>query len=411
MSFDLVLYDDRTARGWQPFTLTRPAGELLFGALTFRARAEHILGATCIGYLTDELLRDFDEPDVPHALELSALPRTRDVLFMSSRFVPDAMRPQQWTFEGKPAVIECCGLVCGYFRPAGAETPSEQFFLGESDRVPSGTRSASVDGHTVERVWHLIAKNGAQIAHDIATLFPGTQPSDVLDAQGIYRIGAAALIAHTSVRCEPGVVFDLTNGPICLGANVTIKAFTRLAGPSCIGPRTTLLGGVFSDVSVGPHCKVHGEMEESIVLGYSNKAHDGFLGHAYLGRWVNLGALTTNSDLKNNYGTVRMWTPDGEVDTGETKLGCLLGDHVKTGIGMMLNTGTVVGAGSNIYGSGMPPQYVPPFSWGTGEELVEYRIDKFLATAEVAMKRRDMAMSASQREMLETVWHRTRRID
>jgi UDP-N-acetylglucosamine diphosphorylase / glucose-1-phosphate thymidylyltransferase / UDP-N-acetylgalactosamine diphosphorylase / glucosamine-1-phosphate N-acetyltransferase / galactosamine-1-phosphate N-acetyltransferase len=136
------------------------------------------------------------------------------------------------------------------------------------------------------------------------------------------------------------------------------------------------------------------------VLGYSNKAHAGFLGHAYLGRWVNLGAMTTNSDLKNNYGTIRMWTPEGDADTGLIKLGCLLGDYVKTGIGSLLNTGTVVGAGSNLYGTAMPPKYVPPFSWGSGAELVAFDAERFLALTETVMKRRDLSLPASMREML-----------
>jgi UDP-N-acetylglucosamine diphosphorylase/glucosamine-1-phosphate N-acetyltransferase len=138
---------------------------------------------------------------------------------------------------------------------------------------------------------------------------------------------------------------------------------------------------------------VHGEIEDSVVLGYSNKAHDGFLGHAYLGRWVNLGALTTNSDLKNNYGPIRVWTPRGEVDTGLTKLGCMLGDHVKTGIGVMLNTGTVIGAGSNVFGAVQPPKYVPPFRWGSGNALEAYGLDRFLGTARTVMERRGVQMS------------------
>jgi UDP-N-acetylglucosamine diphosphorylase / glucose-1-phosphate thymidylyltransferase / UDP-N-acetylgalactosamine diphosphorylase / glucosamine-1-phosphate N-acetyltransferase / galactosamine-1-phosphate N-acetyltransferase len=139
-----------------------------------------------------------------------------------------------------------------------------------------------------------------------------------------------------------------------------------------------------------------------------NKAHDGHIGHAYLGAWVNLGAFTTNSDLKNNYGTVRLWTPAGEADTGEIKMGCFLGDHVKTGIGLLLNTGTVVGAGSNLYGAEMPPRYVPPFSWGTGEDLSAYRADKFLDVAERAMARRKVEFAPGARAQLEAAWKRGR---
>jgi hypothetical protein len=118
--------------------------------------------------------------------------------------------------------------------------------------------------------------------------------------------------------------------------------------------------------------------------------------------------MTTNSDLKNNYGTVRLWTPEGEVDTGEMKIGCFLGDHVKTGIGSLLNTGTVVGPGSNLFGTEQPPKYVPAFSWGSGEDLVEYKFDKFIATAQTAMGRRKVPLSDRQRKLLETAWQRGR---
>jgi UDP-N-acetylglucosamine diphosphorylase / glucose-1-phosphate thymidylyltransferase / UDP-N-acetylgalactosamine diphosphorylase / glucosamine-1-phosphate N-acetyltransferase / galactosamine-1-phosphate N-acetyltransferase len=185
---------------------------------------------------------------------------------------------------------------------------------------------------------------------------------------------------------------------------VTVRSFTRLGGPAYVGPGSTLLGGPFAAVSIGPMCKVHGEMEETIVLGYSNKAHDGFLGHACLGRWVNLGAMTTNSDLKNNYGRIRMWTPSGDADTGLVKLGCLLGDHVKTGIGALLNTGTVVGAGSNLFGSELPPKYVPPFSWGSGSELVAYDVERFLAVAGTVMGRRGLELGDGMRQLLREAW-------
>ena len=183
-----------------------------------------------------------------------------------------------------------------------------------------------------------------------------------------------------------------------------MRAHTRLEGPAFIGPDTTILGGVLSEVSIGPVCKVRGEVECSLILGYTNKAHDGFLGHAYLGRWVNLGALTTNSDLKNNYGPVRVGGADGPVETGLMKVGCFLGDHVKTGIGTLLNTGTVVGAGSNLFGGEMPPTYVPPFSWGNGTKLTEFRLERFLEVATQAMGRRGMELDAEMEALLRRAW-------
>jgi hypothetical protein len=150
--------------------------------------------------------------------------------------------------------------------------------------------------------------------------------------------------------------------------------------------------------------RIRGEFAESVCLGWVNKMHDGHIGHAYLGAWVNLGAGTTNSDLKNNYSSVRLWTPAGEADSGEIKLGCFLGDHVKTGIGLLLNTGTLVGAGSNLYGAAMPPKYVPPFSWGTGSELTEYRAEAFLEVAERAMGRRQVTLTPESRRQLAEAW-------
>ena len=159
-------------------------------------------------------------------------------------------------------------------------------------------------------------------------------------------------------------------------------------------------GGPVGFSSIGPVCKVRGEIDTSVLVGYCNKAHDGYLGHALLGRWVNLGALTTNSDLKNNYSSVRLRLGTDEIDSGLIKVGAFLGDHVKTGIGTLLNTGAVVGAGSNLFGGRMPPKYVPPFSWGEGDQLEEYRVDKFLATAEIAMRRRGVELSEGMRHVL-----------
>jgi UDP-N-acetylglucosamine diphosphorylase/glucosamine-1-phosphate N-acetyltransferase len=223
----------------------------------------------------------------------------------------------------------------------------------------------------------------------------------------VIALGDARLSLGSNVRIEPGVVLDFRAGPIRLDDEVEIRAFTRLAGPAFVGRSSTLLGGSLTAVTIGPRCKVRGEIEATVMLGYSNKAHDGFLGHAYVGSWVNLGAFTTNSDLKNNYGTVRIWTPAGEVDTGEMKIGCFLGDHVKTAIGSLINTGTVVGPGSNLFG-GMPPKYVPAFSWGA--DLGEYEFEKFMATARIALSRRSVPLSDGYREMLQRAWQRGRRL-
>jgi UDP-N-acetylglucosamine diphosphorylase / glucose-1-phosphate thymidylyltransferase / UDP-N-acetylgalactosamine diphosphorylase / glucosamine-1-phosphate N-acetyltransferase / galactosamine-1-phosphate N-acetyltransferase len=303
---------------------------------------------------------------------------------------------------GGSGVVRVGDAPAGWYSADGGPPPDALLARLEAD---AGGAVASLKGRLVEEVWDLVAGNAEQLRRDIAA---ATHVRKAPLPGGVHAIGAPELRLGRGAMIEPGVVIDFSDGPVWLDEGVRVRAFSRLAGPLYAGRGTTLLGGSLTAVSIGEQCKVRGEIEESIVLGHSNKAHDGFLGHAYLGRWVNLGAMTTNSDLKNNYGTIRVWTPTGDRDTGTIKLGCLVGDHVKTGIGVLLNTGTVIGAGSNLYGAELPPKHVPPFSWGSGAELTEYRVDKFLQTAEVVMKRRGVELTAGQRTLLERASRRGR---
>jgi UDP-N-acetylglucosamine diphosphorylase/glucosamine-1-phosphate N-acetyltransferase len=201
---------------------------------------------------------------------------------------------------------------------------------------------------------------------------------------------------------EPHVVLDASAGPILIQPGAHIHAFTRINGPCYIGRAVTIMGGDISGCSIGDVCKVRGELSNTVFAGYANKGHDGFVGHSYIGRWVNLGAGTITSNLKNTYGTVALWTPGGIRDTKMQFLGTLFGDHVKTGIGLRLTTGTVLGAGANVYGS-MPPKVVEPFSWGDSSPYETYRADKFLETATRMMARRHVEMSERARRHLTAV--------
>jgi UDP-N-acetylglucosamine diphosphorylase / glucose-1-phosphate thymidylyltransferase / UDP-N-acetylgalactosamine diphosphorylase / glucosamine-1-phosphate N-acetyltransferase / galactosamine-1-phosphate N-acetyltransferase len=297
------------------------------------------------------------------------------------------------------------GEVAGWFAPAGTPSPRPEFFECPPT-ILDRTGAVELEGRMIGPVWELMSGNPAQVAADVAGLFPA--PSEVPLPAGAHRFGEHPLVAGVGVRIEPCVVFDTSAGPIWLDDGVTVKAFTRLAGPAYVGKGSIVLGGHLEAVTIGEGCRIRGEFAQSVCLDHVNKAHDGHIGHAYLGAWVNLGAETTNSDLKNNYGPVRLWTPQGELDTGELKVGCFLGDHVKTGIGLLLNTGTVVGAGSNLYGALLPPKYVPPFSWGTGEDLTAYRVEKFLDVAARAMQRRKVVLSESSAGQLRRAWEVSR---
>ncbi len=396
----LILFDDAVAQAWEPFALTRPAGELLFGALTLRERAERVWRAHCSAHVGPAHLQGWEEPGAPPVRPFDDPPGEGDRLFLSSRAIPAWGSAPRLPDRAGP--LRMAGEAVGWFAPAGTASPSPDFFL----HPEAEGEGMALAGRILRHIWELVLENPEQLTRDIGALFSNA-PAPELPA-GVYQRGEHPLILGSDARLEPGVVLDTSGGPIWLDQGASVRAFTRLAGPAYVGRGSTVLGGPIEAVSIGPVCKVRGELAESVCLGYVNKAHSGHVGHAYLGRWVNLGAETTNSDLKNNYGSIRLWTPEGEEDTGSIKLGCLLGDHVKTGIGLLLNTGTVVGAGSNLFGAAMPPKYVPPFSWGTGEELVPFRLEKFLEVAERAMARRDVTLSDGMRRQLEAAWRRGR---
>ncbi len=400
----IILFDDAVAAAWQPFTLTRPAGELLFGACTLRERVESVFNAPCAGHIASPGLRGFDEPGAAPVLDPA--PARGSCVWLSSRAVPAWRAP--FEVPVREALLMSGDDVVGWFSPASAAAPPSWFFASPqqaADRRPD-LACIALDCILLVNVWELMTRNSAQLTEDIAH---GMGVTSAGLPPHVAGIGASPRLVRLGGRVtfEPGVVVDCTSGPVWLDDDVTVRAFTRLAGPAYVGRGSTLLGGSFSGVSIGPACKVRGEVEASVILGYTNKAHDGFLGHAYVGRWVNMGALTTNSDLKNNYGSVRIWTPSGDRDTGESKIGCLLGDHVKTAIGTLLNTGTVVGAGANLFGERRPPRYVPPFAWGNDGADV-HALDRFLATAETVMKRRQLSLTPGLRRVLTAAWHTAR---
>lgn len=397
----LFLFDDAGAHSFNPFSLSRPVGELLFGAFLLRERAERYWGVPCAGHLNRGGLLRFSEPGAPQVLPEGGAGSQELRIFQTGRAAVSGPRP---TLPEGPATLLVGEAVVGWVLPPGASAPAPELFL---DPEPlRGSVEVRLEGKLLETPWELMAENGDQLRSDIPRFFPGYATEGF---PGCHILGDGLISLGSNVSVEPGSVFDVREGPIRLEEGVEIRAHTRLAGPAYIGPGSTILGGALSEVSLGPISKIRGEVESSVVLGYTNKAHDGFLGHAYLGKWVNLGAFTTNSDLKNSYGEVRVGGPDGPVPTGLKKVGCFLGDHVKTGIGTLLNTGTVIGLGSNVFGGAMPPTYVPPFSWGSGVNFTEYRLDKFLEVARVAMARRNVILDAATEELFRHAWETTRR--
>jgi UDP-N-acetylglucosamine diphosphorylase/glucosamine-1-phosphate N-acetyltransferase len=260
-----------------------------------------------------------------------------------------------------------------------------------------------VDGLLLRGAFDLVTAAEHFLPADCADFLAAGDLDPVPD--GTIVLGDPADIVLRGALVEPGVVFDVRGGVVVLEEGVEVRHGTRLEGPLYAAPHTRILGGFIRGSVFGPRCVVRGEIAASIFTGYDNKAHDGFVGHSVLGHWVNLGAGTTTSNLKNTYGNIRLSVGRAAIETGRSNLGSLIGDHVKTAIGTMLPSGTVVGAGASIFGASPVPKYIPPFAWGTGgDQLVDE--DGFLRVASRVMPRRKVAFTDAVRESLRRTYRR-----
>jgi UDP-N-acetylglucosamine diphosphorylase/glucosamine-1-phosphate N-acetyltransferase len=288
--------------------------------------------------------------------------------------------------------------------------------------------TASGRSPTLRHVWDLVPATAAAVADDLqAGLSAGgweRRPYALFGAEGEPSIWAGrtelkacrqgdlpagawllgdGLWCGAGVTLAPGAVIDTRRGPVVLDRGCDIAPHTLLEGPLYLGPGCRVKAGarLYGESSFGIGNRLAGEIGESTFGDFANKQHEGFIGHAVLGSWTNLGAMTTCSDLKNNYGTVRVDLGDGQVDTGERFVGLLAGDHVKTAIGTLFNTGTCVGFASNIFGGGMPPKFVPAFSWGGDADAPVYGVEQAVATAAVVMERRQCRFLPAHRALFE----------
>jgi UDP-N-acetylglucosamine diphosphorylase/glucosamine-1-phosphate N-acetyltransferase len=252
-------------------------------------------------------------------------------------------------------------------------------------------------GRLFRYLWELVQHNPEQIRVDWQTAGPPFAAEiSRRDDAGLAVVGPREQLAiHPSARLDPMVVADTTQGPIVIDRDAVVTAFTRLEGPCLIGQRTQIHGAkIRGGTTLGPDCRIGGEVECSIVQGHSNKYHEGFLGHSYIGEWVNLGAGTQNSDLRNDYGEINVTVNGRLVRSGLNKVGCFLGDHTKTGLGTLLNTGTVAGVFCNLLPGGLLPKYVPSFASWWNERLVD-RADlaALLRTVAEVMRRRQVSFT------------------
>jgi UDP-N-acetylglucosamine diphosphorylase/glucosamine-1-phosphate N-acetyltransferase len=402
----VALFEDQLAtENFSPIALLRPVFELLCGQFSARERALRFLPVNDWGaFLRSELVEVYQEENPEaHVNDLDWL-RSASTLFLNGRWLAD------------PSVMttcdpDCAGIIddCVAWLTLDPEDVS-RLTEGAVDRVlmeiARERRRVSASGRLARYPWDLIHHNAAQLRFDFdARRFGASSLSRMAPQFAIVGSPDQVHIA-SSASIDPFVVIDARMGPVTIDADVSIQAFTRIEGPCYVGRRSQLFrANVREGTTIGPVCRVGGEIEGAILQGYVNKYHDGFLGHSYVCPWVNLGALTTNSDLKNDYSCVKVPVGGQPVDSGELKVGCFIGDHTKTAIGSLFNTGSSVGVMCLVLPDGeLLPKHIPSFSRTWHGELIDgLPVEQGLATARHAMERRNCELTDAQERLLRTL--------
>lgn len=410
----LILVDrsDEVRQNFFPLALSRPLWDLWCGMTSLENKLTAKVNPDSVAYFVPDYMADAYRARVTSPVnDLSAL--SGDDLFIldplveADRLNVPGKGKSEVGLDGQKRVIYA-RIVKGDVKRLAAND-IQTFIASAKATLPNVACKLS----TWQYIWELILANPERIAADFVAAgkcgIEGKveQPGEILGNKTDIFVGPRA-------RVHPMVVIDAENGPVYVDEGAEIQPFSRIEGPCYIGKESILLGAKCrSGNTIGPRCRVGGEVEESIIHGYSNKYHDGFIGHSYVGQWVNLGALTTNSDLKNDYSSVSV-TFEGRrsIDTGSPKVGSLIGDHTKTSIGTLLNTGSYVGAMAVIMATGKPlPKFIPSFAWFVeGAVTKGFGKTRLYETANVAMSRRGCKWTAAEQAMWDAIFEMTAQV-
>lgn len=385
---NLILFDGAERQNLLPLTFTRPVSELRMGMFTIAEQWHRATGITP-SYLTEDYLQEkypVVEQELNHLVNGALLPN--EPLIQAVR----ALQPGQQLVDDRGVLAYCA-----------TDVQLEEL---TSDDFESIQHDAPL--FRVQNTFDLFSYAGEALAHDfegVADEYKNPEPP-----KGTLLIGENIAI-HPTARVAAGAILNSEEGPIFIDEGAVVMEGVLIRGPFYLGPHSTLKMGakIYGPTVIGPHCKVGGEVNNSVFLGYANKAHDGFLGNSVIGEWCNLGADTNNSNLKNNYEEVRLWSyADGRfVKTGLQFCGLIMGDHSKCGINTMFNTGTVVGVSANIFGSGFPRNFIPSFSWGGASGMMLYRLDKAMEVATRVMQRRGLEFNAVEQAIFAHIFEET----
>jgi len=384
-----ILFDGPSRNQLLPFTYTRPVADIRIGILTIREKWEKYLQTT-----TTTITEDYLADKWP-MVELE------DNIMINASFCPNPdLVAIIRDLKEKQAVFKDEDVIAFYTKEAQEDIDFDAFEAIEYNQ----------DVLKIEHTWDIFSKNGEAITQDFELITKGRQSQPIPNSNNI--LGAENIFIEEGATLEFATL-NATKGPIYIGNDAEIMEGSVVRGPLALCDNATLklASKIYGPTTVGPHSKVGGEVNNSVIFGYSNKGHDGFLGNSVLGEWCNLGADTNNSNLKNNYAEVRLWDYNTEsfAKTGLQFCGLMMGDHSKCGINTMFNTGTVVGVNANIFGSGFPRNFVPSYSWGGNSGFTTYLTKKAFEVCKVVMSRRAIEFSEIDNAILEHVFEETKK--
>ena len=384
-----ILFDGTVRNALLPFTFTRPVADIRVGILTIREKWEKYLGYTTTSLTEEYLMEKFPMVEMPENIMINAS-------FLPNEVLAEMVK----SLEKNQAIFKGEEVIAFFSEESQEEVDFEDYEILEYND----------DCITIEHTWDIFQKNDAALREDFELL------TEDRVSQPIPK--SVNVIAPENIFIEEGaklefVTLNASTGPIYIGKNSEIMEGSVIRGPFalCEGAQVKLAAKIYGATTVGPFSRVGGEVSNSVLFAYSNKGHDGFLGNSVLGEWCNIGADSNNSNLKNNYEEVKLWSyeTEGFAKTGLQFCGLMMGDHSKCGINTMFNTGTVVGVSTNIFGSGFPRNFVPSFSWGGAAGFTTYVTKKAFETARIVMSRRNVEFDEKEARILEHVFEETKK--
>jgi len=382
-----ILFDDTSRVDLLPFTFTRPVADIRVGILTIREKWEYVLKKTTSSKTELYLSKKFP------------LITTSENVWINGAVCPN----QQLVEEVKKLKTNQALFLSDVMIACNTGSKKELDEAGEFEKVESKSQFLKI-----ANVWDVFSKNEEAIKSDFEIITKGRKSQPISATNQVIKPEHVFIEEGAKVECA---ILNASTGPIYIGKDAEIMEGAIARGPFALCEHSTLKLGakIYGPTTIGPHSKVGGEVNNSVIFGFSNKAHDGFLGNAVIGEWCNIGADSNNSNLKNNYAQVKLWNYHKErfVNTGLTFCGLMMGDHSKCGINTMFNTGTVVGVNANIFGAGFPRNFVPSFSWGGAAGFTTYKLTDAFEVASRVFERRGMVFNETEQEILTHVFEVT----